>query len=99
MKTAAASQQAREGHSPTAAVAARAAPAPPPKIMLAKEIPLGVAPLRASRAARFLKNGQSRVLRGRRPLGSVGMGQRPMKYMPAMRSAIPQTFAGFTGMP
>ena len=67
--------------------------------MLAKEIAFGVTPARARAAARFLKNGHSRVWSGRRPVGSVGIGQRPMKYMPAMSSAMPPMFAGFIGVP
>ena len=67
--------------------------------MLAAEMPFGVTPARASPAARFLKKGHSRVFSGRRPVGSVGMGQRPRKYMPAMSSAIPPTFAGLIGVP
>lgn len=67
--------------------------------MLENEIPFGVTPLRASHAASFLKNGQSRVLSGRRPVGSVGMNQRPMRYMPATSNAIPPMFAGLIGVP
>ena len=80
-------------------VAANATPAQHPQTMLAKEIPFGVTPERASVAARFLKKGHSRVLSGRRPVGSVGIGQRPMKYMPAMSSAMPPTLAGLIGVP
>ena len=100
MHAAAASQHRRCAQPWAWAVAASAAPAAPPKMMLKKEMEFGVTPCLASAAARFLKTARFLLLRGRRPAGSgLGIDYRPMKYIPATSNANPKMFNGLIGVP